>query len=156
MSVLCLAVTMAAVKAQDHKAPIVNAPTPQQVEQPVAVNANAGIFKFKEETHDYGTVVEGPKAECDFEFKNTGKSPITISNAAGSCGCTVPQWPREPIMPGKKGVIHVAYNTQGRTGKISKSVTITSDAQQKSMTLFITGEVKPAAVAAKPNEVLAK
>ncbi len=155
MSVLCLAVSMAAVKAQDHKAPIVNAPTAQQAPQTEAVDPNAGVFKFKEETHNYGTVPEGPKAECDFEFTNTGKKPISISNAAGSCGCTVPQWPHEPIMPGKKGVIHVSYNTEGRSGRISKTVTISSDAQQKTMVLSITGDVTPKAAVAKTPETKA-
>lgn len=152
MSVLCLAVSMAAVKAQDHKAPIVNNPTAQQAPQTEAVDANAGIFKFKEETHNYGSVPEGPKAECDFEFTNTGKKAITISNAVGSCGCTVPQWPHEPILPGKKGTIHVSYNTEGRAGRISKTVTISSDAQQKSMVLSITGEVTPKVAVAKTPE----
>src|ERR1043165_3686263 len=79
-----------------------------------AVDPDAGKFKFKEETHDYGEVAEGPLAEYDFEFKTVDKKPIFINEAHGSCGCTVPKWPQEPIMPGKKGVIHEAYNTQGR------------------------------------------
>lgn len=110
---------------------------------------NAGIFKFKEETHDFGEVKEGPAAECDFVFKNTGKSPIVISNAHGTCGCTIPSWPKEPIMPGKSGTIHVSYNTSGRVGPIVKDVVITSNAQQSPMMLHIKGTVvKEAPVAA--------
>jgi hypothetical protein len=124
---------------------------------PAPVNANPGKFKFKEETHDFGEVPEGPTAECDFEFKNVGKSPIVISNAAGSCGCTVPKWPQEPIMPGKTAKIHVTYNTTGRPGPISKTVTITSNAETPSMVLRIAGNVKakpvePAPVAPEPNK----
>jgi len=122
--------------------------TPPPAPVAPAVDPNAGVFKFKETTHDYGEVPEGPTAETDFEFKNTGKSPIVISEAHGSCGCTVPKWPQEPIMPGKKGLIHVTYNTQGRQGPISKDVTINSNAQQKTMVLHITGTVKPKPVEA--------
>jgi hypothetical protein len=125
----------------------INAPTspapPVAPAAPAVVDANAGKFKFKEETHDFGEVQEGPTAECDFEFKNVGKKPIVISEAHGSCGCTVPKWPQEPILPGKTGKIHVTYNTTGRPGPISKTVTITSNAQTPSMVLRIAGSVKP-------------
>src|SRR5690349_8589094 len=118
ITLACLSL-YAAANAQDKNA---NVAVPVSQTTTPAVNAvpkadpDAGIFKFKEETHDYGEVLEGPLAECDFEFKNTGKKPIVISEAHGSCGCTVPKWPNEPILPGKKGTIHVAYNTSGRQG----------------------------------------
>ena len=107
------------------------------------VNEKAGKFKFEEETHDFGTVPEGPLAECDFEFKNVGKEPITITDAHGSCGCTVPTWPHEPIMPKHSAKIHVAYTTNGRQGMINKDVIINSNAQQNPMRLHITGNVTP-------------
>lgn len=119
------------------------APTPAAQPAAPAPDPDAGIFKFKEETHNYGEVPEGPLAECDFTFKNVGKKPIVITEAHGSCGCTVPKWPSEPIMPGKSGTIHVAYTTQGRQGMISKEVTINSNAQQSPMILKIRGTVKP-------------
>lgn len=122
--------------------------TPVHEVQP---NPNAGKFKFKEETHDFGEVPEGPTAETDFEFKNVGKEPIVIQEAHGSCGCTVPKWPQEPILPGKKGVIHVTYNTAGRPGPISKEVTINSNAQQTPMVLHIRGSVKPKPVEPAAN-----
>src|SRR4051812_11511570 len=113
ISLLCLSITSTVSFAQEQK-PVA---TPQQAPsapapKESAPDPDAGSFKFKEETHDYGEVPEGPTAETDFEFKNVGKKPINISEAHGSCGCTVPKWPHEPIMPGKKGVIHVTYNTQ--------------------------------------------
>lgn len=150
-----VASTAVAATAQDTKAssqPALSAPPAksQQALLPTAppppvqqVNPNAGKFKFEEETHDFGEVPEGPLAEYDFEFKNVGKEPIVIQEAHGSCGCTVPKWPTEPILPGKKGVIHVAYNSAGRPGPISKEVTINSNAQQSPMVLHIRGSVKP-------------
>jgi len=116
-----------------------------------AAKSTAGKFKFKEETHDFGEVAEGPAAETDFEFKNVGKEPILITEAHGSCGCTVPQWPKEPIMPGKKAKIHVTYNTAGRVGAITKDVYITSNAEQSPMVLHIRGTVKSASAAATPQ-----
>ena len=141
-SLLCVTLTTAALHAQDNK-PVPAPPPPT----PVSADPNAGKFKFKSETHDYGEVPEGPKAECDFEFKNVGKKPIVITEAHGSCGCTVPEWPKEPILPGKKGKIHVIYNTDHRPGPISKEVTINSNAVQQPMVLHIRGNVK-----AKPAE----
>jgi Protein of unknown function (DUF1573) len=117
---------------------------------PAQVDPKAGKFKFDEETHDFGEVMEGPLAEYDFEFKNVGKSPIVISEAHGSCGCTVPKWPTEPILPKHKGIIHVSYNTSGRVGQINKDVFITSNAQQNPMKLHITGTVKPKPAENKP------
>lgn len=143
LSVFCAVAFAAVANAQDNKT---NVPPPPPQQAP-AVDPSAGKFKFKKDTHDFGEVPEGPKAECDFEFKNVGKKPITIKEAHGSCGCTVPQWPNEPILPGKKGKIHVVYNTDHRPGPISKEVTINSDAQQSPYVLHIRGTVK-----AKPAE----
>lgn len=140
-SLLCVTFTTAALHAQEKPVP------PPPPPAATAADPDAGKFKFKEETHDYGEVPEGPKAECDFEFKNVGKKPIVITEAHGSCGCTVPEWPKEPILPGKKGKIHVIYNTDHRPGPISKEVTINSNAAQQPMVLHIRGNVK-----AKPAE----
>ena len=150
-SLLCLSICTLSAVAQDNHSPVAPPPPPAAAAQPVAKPApdpDAGIFKFKEETHDYGEVPEGPLAETDFEFKNVGKKPISITEAHGSCGCTVPKWPQEPILPGKKGVIHVANTTQGRPGMIMKEVTINSNAQQSPMVLHIRGTVKPKPVEA--------
>ncbi len=84
-------------------------------------------IEFKKDTHDYGNVKYGGNGECTFEFTNTGDAPLIISNAKGSCGCTVPSWPKEPIAPGAKGVITVKYDTK-RPGAIANSVTINSNA----------------------------
>ena len=137
IALLCFILGGVAANAQDNKQSGLSSSTTQ------AVDPDAGMFKFKEETHDYGEVPEGPLAECDFVFKNTGKKPITINDAHGSCGCTVPEWPHAPVMPGDKGIIHVKYTTAGRQGIINKDITINSNAQQSPMILHIKGTVKP-------------
>ena len=101
-------------------------------------------IEFSKETHDYGTVKYGADGSCTFEFQNTGNEPLIISNAKGSCGCTVPEWPKEPIAPGAKGVIRVKYDTN-RPGPINKNVTITSNAiNEPNKVIRIKGEVGPA------------
>lgn len=115
--------------------------------QEVQTGAN---IEFSKDTHDYGNVKNGGNGKCTFEFTNTGTAPLIISNAKGSCGCTVPQWPKEPIAPGAKGVITVEYDTK-KVGPINKSVTITSNAvNEPTKTLKIRGNVAPPAEGASP------
>lgn len=115
------------------------------------VNKNAPKFEFsdKNNTFDFGKLPEGPVAEHIFEFKNTGKQPLIITNANASCGCTTPEWPKEPILPGKKGKITVRYNTQGRVGPFTKTVYVQSNAALEDgrdrYELYIKGEVNAAA-----------
>lgn len=104
---------------------------------------NGPKIEFSKETHDYGEVKYGGNGTCTFTFTNTGTEPLIISNARGSCGCTVPEWPKQPIAPGEKGVITVRYDTK-RPGQINKSVTIQSNAvNQPTVILKIKGNVAP-------------
>src|SRR5690242_16730931 len=84
-----------------------------------ADNPNAPEMTFETDLHDYGTIKQGADGGCEFKFKNTGKEPLVISNAKGSCGCTVPTWPKEPIMKGQTAVIKVHYDTK-RPGPFTK------------------------------------
>ena len=107
-------------------------------------------IEFAKETHDYGTIKYAADGSCTFEFKNTGNEPLIISNAKGSCGCTVPEWPKEPIAPGAKGKITVKYDTK-RPGAINKSVTITSNAaNEPTKVIRIKGNVLPAPEGSAP------
>jgi len=104
---------------------------------------NGAKIDFTKEVHDYGDIKYGADGTCSFEFKNTGTAPLIISNAKGSCGCTVPEWPKEPINPGQKAEIKVKYDTK-RPGAINKSVTITSNAvNEPSKVIRIKGTVGP-------------
>jgi hypothetical protein len=106
--------------------------------------SNGAQISFEKETHDYGTIKNGANGTCTFEFKNTGNAPLILSNAKGSCGCTVPTWPKEPIAPGATAVISVKYDTK-RQGAINKSVTITSNAtNEPNKVIRIKGTVLPA------------
>lgn len=86
-------------------------------------------IKFVTEEIDYGTILFDSDGVRTFEFKNTGEAPLVISSASSSCGCTVPSWPKEPILPGQKGKIEVKYDTK-RIGDIRKTITIVSNAAE--------------------------
>ena len=89
--------------------------------------ANGPQITLDKEVHDYGTIKQGANGTSEFTIKNTGNAPLIVSRAKGSCGCTVPEWPKEPIMPGESAVMTVKYDTK-RIGAINKSVTISSNA----------------------------
>ncbi|MCW3086580.1 MAG: hypothetical protein JWP12_3946 [Bacteroidetes bacterium] len=114
----------------------------QETTTPNPVNPNAPKFKFETEVVDYGTIEHNADGNREFKFTNTGKEPLIISNAVGSCGCTTPQWPKEPIKPGASGVIKVHYATD-RVGAFEKTVTLTSNADTPSKVIKIKGVVKP-------------
>lgn len=97
-------------------------------------------FEFVEEVIDYGTIAKDADGHRVFKFKNVGSAPLVIENVKGSCGCTVPTKPEEPVMPGEFGEIKVKYATN-RVGRFSKSVTITSNATEKPKVVRIKGEV---------------
>jgi cyclophilin family peptidyl-prolyl cis-trans isomerase len=110
-------------------------------------------IQFNKETHDYGIIKYNTDPYCVFEFKNTGNEALLITEARGSCGCTVPEWPKEPIAPGATGTIKVTYDTK-RVGSFQKSVTITSNAVDSPVKVVnIKGEVLPenAAEVVNPN-----
>ena len=112
---------------------------------------NGAQIEFDKEVHDYGTVENGGNGTCTFEFTNTGNAPLIISNAKGSCGCTVPSWPKEPLAPGKSAKITVKYDTK-RPGAINKSVTITSNAVNTPTKIVrIKGNVKAAPTSGAPT-----
>ncbi len=112
---------------------------------------NVAKAQFEEEIYNFGTIDEGDKVTHNFKFKNTGKVPLVITNARGSCGCTVPVWPKEPIAVGETGEIEVAFNSKGKKGKQKKSVTLTANTWPTNTVVYIEGDVTPDPNAAKPQ-----
>ncbi|MBK0370313.1 DUF1573 domain-containing protein [Flavobacterium agrisoli] len=108
----------------------------------VAKVDGAGMV-FENEVIDYGTIAHNADGKREFVFTNNGNKPLIITNTQGSCGCTVPTTPKEPIAPGAKGIIGVKYATD-RVGAFTKTVTVTSNAAgQPTKTLTIKGTVLP-------------
>ena len=93
-----------------------------------ATNPNAPVITFDKTVHDYGTIQQHGDGKCEFAFTNDGKEPLILSNVRSSCGCTVPTWPRHPVLPGQSEVIKVKYDTK-RIGMINKSIHVYSNAK---------------------------
>lgn len=91
--------------------------------------------------YNFGKVVDGEKVEYNYRFRNTGNKPLVIINASASCGCTVPQKPEKPILPGEIGFIKVVFDSRGRIGETHKSITVTSNAHPGFPELKLEGEV---------------
>ena len=107
------------------------------------IGLGAPVISFDKEDYDFGTVNEGDIVETTFVVTNTGKSDLVITHAQASCGCTVPEWPKEPIAPGKTGEIKVKFNTNGKPNKQSKSITLTTNTEKGREVIKIHGMVTP-------------
>ncbi len=107
---------------------------------------------FKKTTHDYGTIELNGDGTYRFEFTNTGNEPLILSKPRSSCGCTVPSWPKEPILPGETNEIKVTYNTH-KAGPFNKTVTVYSNAKNKPTVLLrIKGKVEASPAEALPTK----
>tara|TARA_R110002050_G_scaffold184989_4_gene318827 strand:+ start:2866 stop:3309 length:444 start_codon:yes stop_codon:yes gene_type:complete len=115
----------------------------------IVTNKDGAKIEFESETIDYGTIENKSDGNREFKFTNTGNAPLVITSAKGSCGCTVPTWPKEPIVPGASSVIKVKYATN-RTGAFSKSITLISNAvNAPTKVIRIKGTVNPPVVEAE-------
>ncbi len=97
-------------------------------------------FKWNETTHNFGKIEQGKPVTVEFEFTNTGKIPLVISAVKGSCGCTVTDYTKQPVPPGKKGVVKATYNATA-FGAFNKSIRVTANVEGGTEMLFIKGEV---------------
>ncbi|WP_310396277.1 DUF1573 domain-containing protein [Hymenobacter sp.] len=141
---LALSLTAAAFSAQAQ------APKPaDKAAGPVAGPA----ITFEEVKYDFGSVVQGGVVDHTFKFKNTGTAPLVISNIGVSCGCTTPEYTKDPVLPGKTGSITAHFNTTGKMGMQNKVLTVESNAPAGSATVSLVGEVKeaPATANAAPE-----
>jgi uncharacterized protein DUF1573 len=103
---------------------------------------NAAVISFESGMYNFGKISQGEKVNHEFKFKNTGKSPLIISNATATCGCTTPDIPKEPVKTGDSGVIKVVFNSTGKMGMQDKIVTITSNANPATTEVHLIGEVQ--------------
>ena len=106
------------------------------------VATNVTTMEFEKTIHNFGEIKSGESVSYTFKFANTGKNPLVISNAKGSCGCTVPKWPKEPIPPGGEGEIQVTFNSKGKSGNQHKSITLTANTDPSNTRLYIKAAIK--------------
>lgn len=98
-------------------------------------------IKFEEETHDFGRITQGEKVSYSFKFKNTGGSNLIISSANGSCGCTVPEYPKQPILPGEEAKVNVVFSSEGKSGMVEKSVTLVTNCEPSTRVIYIKADI---------------
>jgi hypothetical protein len=98
-------------------------------------------FKFNEESFNFGNVFEGEKVTHPFKFKNVGDGDLVIASASGSCGCTVPEYPKTPIPPGGEAVVNVTFNSEGKMGINNKTITIIANTEPNSTVLTVICQV---------------
>jgi hypothetical protein len=99
------------------------------------------VMTFTEGLHDFGKITQGEHVKYAFKFKNTGGENLLITNAHGSCGCTIPEYPKEPIAPGSEGIINVEFNSEGKSGPQDKQVTLTTNCEPNTQTISIKADV---------------
>jgi len=104
-------------------------------------NADLPEIKFEEETHDFGRITQGEKVTYNFKFKNTGGANLIISSASGSCGCTIPDYPKKPILPGEEANINVVFASEGKSGVVEKSVTIVTNCEPSTRIIYIKANI---------------
>ncbi|MBL7805193.1 MAG: DUF1573 domain-containing protein [Saprospiraceae bacterium] len=115
---------------------------PVSANMPLDTNQLARI-SYEAPIYEFGTVKEGEIVEHTFKFTNTGKIPLVIQKARSSCGCTVPEWPQEPIPPGGTGVITAKFNTESKTGLQSKQIRVTANTYPNETKVELKGMVEP-------------
>ncbi len=108
-------------------------------------------MEFETIDHDFGTIKEGDVVEYTYKFKNTGEAPLIIQGAQGSCGCTVPQWPKEPVPVGGTGIIKAKFDSNGKQNTQNKTVTVTANTWPKQTVLRFKAMVLPKVAAAPEN-----
>lgn len=142
-TILAIAVIGFTAFVSKAQTPAPQQPAAQNAASVAVENHNAPDIIFESENLDYGTVEYEADGNREFKFKNKGKEPLIIYSATGSCGCTVPTAPKDPIKPGDSGIIKVHYDTK-RPGNFEKSITVSSNAKTPSKVLKIHGVVKAA------------
>ena len=113
---------------------------PKPAPAPAAQPGNMGAFKWVETTHDFGKIPQGKPVTYEFKFTNVGKAPIVISQAQAGCGCTTPDYSKEPVAPGKSGSVKATFNAAA-VGVFNKGVTVTANVEGGSTYLVLKGEV---------------
>ena len=137
------------IKDNNNKATTQNLPEKSSNENTINAqiidNSGSAAFEFTNDggtVWNFGTIQQGDNPEFTFTFKNTGNEPMIISNAKGSCGCTVPKWPKEPIAPGETGEINVKFSSKNKKGSQNKTVTLTANTTPPTTKLRVTGQIE--------------
>lgn len=100
------------------------------------------VFEFENDNHEFGVITDGEKVSYTFKFKNVGNAPLVISNASASCGCTVPEYTKTPVAPGEEGEVNVTFDSSGKSGMTTKSVTLIANTEPNTKVLKISADIQ--------------
>ncbi len=115
---------------------------PEEEKREIPADGKYPIMTFEKKEHDFGTIVTGSKVNYSFNFKNTGEADLIITRAVGSCGCTIPEYPKTPIKAGESSKINVSFNSAGKHGNQQKSVLIATNTKAGEESLLIKASIK--------------
>lgn len=146
LSLACLAV-LTSCNNQEPEQTVTNTETEAVSTASGPEPADAPAFKFVKESYDFGEITDGEKVSYDFKFKNIGISPLIITSATATCGCTVPDYPKAPVAPGEEGVIKVVFDSSNKLGMQNKVISITANTVPEITEISILGNVVKAAAA---------
>lgn len=141
LAVLAAAALSACQQSKSASVTDTAAATEKMTSTPV-LSPDAPVISFEHGMYNFGKIKQGEKVHYDFKFTNTGKTPLIISNATATCGCTIPEIPKAPVKPGESGVIKVVFSSAGKMGMQDKVVTITSNGNPTTTEVHLIGEVK--------------
>ena len=131
----------AAADADDNSKANPTIDNPNVASDTEAPNPDAPVMTFAESQFDFGDIKPDSKVSHTFTFTNTGKTPLLIADATASCGCTTPNWTKEPVAPGAKGTLDVQFDSRGKQGLISKQVSVRANTQPSMTVIYIKGNV---------------
>lgn len=123
--------------------------TPEVVNNPASADPQNStttgipVFKFEKDSHEFGEIISGEKVSYTFKFKNVGDAPLVINSANASCGCTVPEFTKDPVQPGGEGNIAVTFDSEGKSGMTSKTVTIIANTEPNTQVLTVSADIQP-------------
>ncbi|MDO9137719.1 MAG: DUF1573 domain-containing protein [Lutibacter sp.] len=142
--VLVALLSLAFVSCKDNASAKIDASNLETAkERDAQISMGTAIIEFDTRDYDFGTVNEGEVVEGIFKITNKGKTDLVITGASATCGCTVPEWPKDPIKPGDSGELKFSFDSKGRTGKQSKSINLQTNTAEVTETLRIGGTVTP-------------
>jgi len=107
----------------------------------IQIDSTGPVIKFDKSVYDFGEVTDGDSVKYSYTFTNVGNKSLKIANAVASCGCTVPDYPKDSIKPGEKGAINIVFNSKNRVGAVDKTVTIMSNTQPTETQVKLIGKV---------------
>ena len=136
---LIIAIVITSCSTDDKKI------TTDLVKNPLSANPNHTVtmpkIQMDEESYDFGDIIQGESVTHEFSIKNIGNDKLLINSAKGSCGCTVPVWPKEPILEGEESTIKVTFNSAGKKGRQNKTVTLVTNAIPNTKVITINGNI---------------